>query len=228
LETFSASTGRPLARLNVQNVVERNGRRETGYHGLGGRYLYDDLFLPQTWNRAIDIALAQALVNLDSVAAPVGMVLVIEDGSFARSGTTIRATVARMTSRGDEYALSRWEVPMIFFDSWGRPQISCGPHDTGAGAFGPTLGSLGVGRRDRVDARSGSSLRNEIAAWAGALGLTDFELYIGGRERTLIQGVPGETPALVVAIRPSATSRSQSFSPSVTYTTRACCKSGNR
>ena len=74
---FVAHDVRPLVRLNVQIVVEQNGRRETGYHGLGGRYLYDDLFDPATWNRAIDIALAQALVNLDSVAAPAGEMTVV-------------------------------------------------------------------------------------------------------------------------------------------------------
>jgi TldD protein len=58
-------------------VVEQNGRRESGYHGLGGRYLYDDLFEPATWNRAVDVALAQALVNLESVAAPAGEMTVV-------------------------------------------------------------------------------------------------------------------------------------------------------
>ena len=61
---FVAHDVRPLVRLNVQIVVEQNGRREAGFHGLGGRYLYDDLFDPANWNRAIDIALDQALVNL--------------------------------------------------------------------------------------------------------------------------------------------------------------------
>jgi TldD protein len=74
---FVAHDVRPLVRLNVQLIVEQNGRRETGYHGLGGRYLYDDLFQPETWNRAIDIALAQALVNLESVAAPAGEMTVV-------------------------------------------------------------------------------------------------------------------------------------------------------
>jgi TldD protein len=74
---FVAHDVRPLVRLNVQIVVEQNGRRETGYHGLGGRYLYDDLFEEATWNRAIDIALAQALVNLESVAAPAGEMTVV-------------------------------------------------------------------------------------------------------------------------------------------------------
>lgn len=74
---FVAHDVRPLVRLNIQMVVEQNGRRETGYHGLGGRYLYDSLMQPETWNRGIDIALAQALVNLESVAAPAGEMTVV-------------------------------------------------------------------------------------------------------------------------------------------------------
>jgi TldD protein len=68
---------RPLVRLNVQIVAEQNGRRETGFHGLGGRYLYDGLFEPGKWNEAIDIALANALVNLESVDAPAGEMTVV-------------------------------------------------------------------------------------------------------------------------------------------------------
>ncbi len=69
---FVATDVRPLVRLNVSIVVEQNGRRETGSFGIGGRYLYQSLLEPATWNRAIDEALAQALVNLESVAAPAG------------------------------------------------------------------------------------------------------------------------------------------------------------
>jgi TldD protein len=74
---FVAHDVRPLVRLNVQIVAQDGNRRETGYHGLGGRYLYDDLFKPETWNRAINIALAQALTNLESVAAPAGEMPVV-------------------------------------------------------------------------------------------------------------------------------------------------------
>ncbi|HEV2594485.1 MAG TPA: metalloprotease TldD [Sphingomicrobium sp.] len=74
---FVASDVRPLVRLGVQIVAEQNGRRETGYHGLGGRYLYESLFDEPPWNRAIDIALAQALTNLESVAAPAGEMPVV-------------------------------------------------------------------------------------------------------------------------------------------------------
>ncbi len=68
---------RPLVRLNVQVVAEKNGRRETGFHGLGGRYLYDRLLTDDCWENAIDIALAQALVNLDGVDAPAGEMTVV-------------------------------------------------------------------------------------------------------------------------------------------------------
>ncbi|HEU4404181.1 MAG TPA: hypothetical protein VFS43_02640 [Polyangiaceae bacterium] len=75
--------------------------------------------------------------------------------------------------------------------------------DIGA-ALGPSRDALGVGKKERIDPRSGLPLRNEIAAWAGALGLVEFELYIGGRDPYGVQGVAGEVPAIVVG--PSVTS----------------------
>ncbi len=67
-----------------------------------------------------------------------------------------------------------------------------------AEAMGPNLASSGVGRRDKIDPRSGLALRNEIAAWAGALGIQEFDLYVGGKEPLDVQGIPGEPPALIV------------------------------
>ncbi len=74
---FVATDIRPLVRLNVSIVAEENGRRESGYFGMGGRYLYERLFEPEAWNRAIDEALAQALVNLESEPAPAGEMTVL-------------------------------------------------------------------------------------------------------------------------------------------------------
>jgi TldD protein len=74
---FVASDVRPLVRLNVSIVAKSGDRRETGFYGIGGRFLYDRLFEPATWNRAIDEALAQALINLESVAAPAGEMTVV-------------------------------------------------------------------------------------------------------------------------------------------------------
>ncbi len=74
---FVATDVRPLVRLNVSVIMEENGRRETGVFGIGGRYLYDSLFEEATWRRAIDEAIAQAEVNLRSVAAPAGEMTVL-------------------------------------------------------------------------------------------------------------------------------------------------------
>ena len=74
---FLATDIRPLVRLGVSIVCEQNGRRESGTFGIGGRYLYESLFRPETWNRAIDEALKQALVNLESVDAPAGEMTVL-------------------------------------------------------------------------------------------------------------------------------------------------------
>jgi TldD protein len=74
---FVARDVRPLVRLNVSIVAREGDRRETGFHGLGGRYLYGKLFDEAEWNRAIDIALGQALINLEAVPAPAGEMTVV-------------------------------------------------------------------------------------------------------------------------------------------------------
>ena len=68
---------RPLVRLNVSVVVEQGGRRETGSHGMGGRFGFDFLVDPATWRGAVDEALRQAVLNLDSIPAPAGEMTVI-------------------------------------------------------------------------------------------------------------------------------------------------------
>ena len=68
---------RPLVRLNVSLVVEQGGRRETGSHGTGGRFSYDFVTQESTWRGAVDEALRQALVNLDSIPAPAGEMPVV-------------------------------------------------------------------------------------------------------------------------------------------------------
>jgi TldD protein len=74
---FVASDIRPLVRLNVSIVAKSGDRRESGSYGMGGRYLYDTLFDEATWGRAVDEALRQALVNLESIAAPAGETIVL-------------------------------------------------------------------------------------------------------------------------------------------------------
>ncbi len=68
---------RPLVRMNVSVVVEQDGRRESGGYGTGGRFGYDRLVGEASWRNAVDEALRQALVNLDSRPAPAGEMEVV-------------------------------------------------------------------------------------------------------------------------------------------------------
>jgi len=63
---------RPLVRVNVSITVEKDGRRESGYSGAGGRASFDAWIRPDAWQGQVDEALRQALVNLDAVACPAG------------------------------------------------------------------------------------------------------------------------------------------------------------
>jgi TldD protein len=68
---------RPLVRMNVQVIVEQGDKREQGSSGGGARQALD-FFLQD--DRAMGYAreaVRQALVNLDAVAAPAGMLPVV-------------------------------------------------------------------------------------------------------------------------------------------------------
>lgn len=68
---------RPLVRLNVSVVMERDGRRETGSFGTGGRFDYGRIMEEGIWRGAVDEAIRQAIVNLDSRPAPAGEMPVV-------------------------------------------------------------------------------------------------------------------------------------------------------
>ena len=68
---------RPLVRVNVQVIVEQNGRRESGYAGGGGRFDYAELFSGKRPFDIADEALRQALVNLEAIDAPAGVMPVV-------------------------------------------------------------------------------------------------------------------------------------------------------
>ena len=63
---------RPLVRLNVSVIVGEGDRMESGSYGAGGRLGFTTFVDPEVWREQVDEALRQALVNLDSVAAPAG------------------------------------------------------------------------------------------------------------------------------------------------------------
>jgi len=68
---------RPLVRIGVSVVVEQDGRQESGSFGGGGRGSYESFITADYWHAAIDEALRQALVNLDSIPAPAGEMTVV-------------------------------------------------------------------------------------------------------------------------------------------------------
>ena len=72
-----AADVRPLVRLNVSIVAADKGRMESGSYGTGGRVAYDRYVTPDAWQAAVDEALRQAIVNLDSVPAPAGEMPVV-------------------------------------------------------------------------------------------------------------------------------------------------------
>jgi TldD protein len=74
--TWSADV-RPLVRLDVSVIVERNGRREQAHAGGGGRGAYAEVLAGDAPERAAREAVRQALVALESVPAPAGGMTVV-------------------------------------------------------------------------------------------------------------------------------------------------------
>ncbi|MFD2190228.1 metalloprotease TldD [Pistricoccus aurantiacus] len=68
---------RPLVRLNVNVIAQREGRRERGSAGGGGRYPMSRLRDENAATRFAKEAVRQALVNLEAVDAPAGQMPVV-------------------------------------------------------------------------------------------------------------------------------------------------------
>ncbi len=96
---------RPLVRLSVSVTVEKDGRRENGYAGAGGRKAWTEFIDERAWKALADEALRSALVNLEAVPAPSGPMDVVLgpgwpgvllheaighglEGDFSRKGTS--------------------------------------------------------------------------------------------------------------------------------------------
>jgi tetratricopeptide (TPR) repeat protein len=147
--------------------------------------------------RLVRIAGTLSDASLEAAAAAVAAVMGGPDPAVDAALGRARARTAR--------AMPQWAL------SAEHLRALCAPQDEGpltqlfvaiapaiAEALGPTLSALGVGKRDRVDARAGLQMRSDIAAWAGAFGLGEIEVYVGGRDPLGVQGVAGEIPAIVV------------------------------
>ena len=68
---------RPLVRFNVSVMLEKNGRKETGVYGIGGRQSYENYLKEDNWKNVCDEALRIASVNLESKPAPAGEMKVV-------------------------------------------------------------------------------------------------------------------------------------------------------
>jgi len=68
---------RPLVRMNVAVVTQEGSRMETGSYGCGGRAGFGNFVTEERWQAAVDEALRQALVNLESIDAPAGEMPVV-------------------------------------------------------------------------------------------------------------------------------------------------------
>ncbi|MBN8920399.1 MAG: metalloprotease TldD, partial [Rhizobiales bacterium] len=63
---------RPLVRVSVSVVAGSGDRQETGSDGYGGREGFQRFLETGAWRHAVDEAVRQAVVNLESVPAPAG------------------------------------------------------------------------------------------------------------------------------------------------------------
>lgn len=72
-----ASDIRPLVRFNVSVIVERNGERQNGYAGGGGRFDYTQLMADDFPMQCVREAVRQARVNLAAKDAPAGVMPVV-------------------------------------------------------------------------------------------------------------------------------------------------------
>jgi len=146
--------------------------------------------------RLAKVAAAQRDLALQQAA--LGALLALGGGNAAAEQTLVQLSSSK--PRVPQVAVSAATLQSILAPGDEGPVADLfallGP--TLAEALGPTLQSCGVGRRDKVDPRSGLALRNEVATWAGAFGIREFDLYVGGTDRFAVQGIPGEPPALVV------------------------------
>ena len=68
---------RPLIRFNVSVMLDKNGRKESGVYGVGGRNSYDSYLKEDNWKKVCDEALRIASINLESKPAPAGEMKVV-------------------------------------------------------------------------------------------------------------------------------------------------------
>ncbi len=155
--------------------------------------------------RPLDLPMVKRLAKVaralsDEALQQVALSTAITLGGHDAALESLFAQVAAKKARTPQIALTEAMIKQVLDPADRGPVarlfMALGP--TLAEALGPSLVASGVTKRDRIEPRSGLALRNEIATWAGAFGISEFDLYVGGKDPLGVQGIPGEPPALVV------------------------------
>jgi len=69
---FIVSDIKPIVQFRVMVIVEKNGKSESGFHGIGMRVSATELFSEKNIKETADEALRSALVNLDAIESLAG------------------------------------------------------------------------------------------------------------------------------------------------------------
>ncbi len=147
-------------------------------------------------SRLAEIARSLRNVPMRQVALGVVVALGGKSPETLAELSQLDARIARVPQRAvDDSVIAGLRDPE---DRGPLPDLVAALAPTIAEAVGPGLVALGVSKKERVRPQDGLPVRNEVAAWAGALGLGEFELYVGGRDRSGIFAVGTEVPCIVV------------------------------
>jgi cellulose synthase operon protein C len=179
---------------------------------------FDAAFKQQMLGRAkqtLVAALAKDPVDADRVSLLAKLAQFYQDAGLRQATLGSLVSLGRNTTAvSEELAKLDKRVatrPQVALDARGLSEIA-DPADGGPIAelfvimaetvmlaLGPSLVSLGVTKKDRIEARGGHPLRVAVSEWMGALGIaTDFDLYIGGPNPRGVYGIAAETPAIVL------------------------------
>ena len=111
---------RPLVRVNVSTVVGDGDRQEFGSYGYGRTRGLQRFIATESWQRAVDEATRQALVNLEAVPAPAGEMDVVLGPGWP--GVMLHEAVGH----GLEGDFNRKKTSAFagLWASWSRPRAS--------------------------------------------------------------------------------------------------------
>ena len=128
---------RPLVRINVSIMVEKNGRKETGVYGVGGRQSYDEFLQNDNWKKICDEAFRIATTNLDSKPSPAGEMKVVLGPGWPA------ILIHEAVGHGLEGDFNRKKTS-VFHDLVGKKVASEGVTIIDDGTIGKRRGSLNI------------------------------------------------------------------------------------